>query len=183
MRTTVWLVMIAPLYALRVLCLLMNAEEQSALHLYGNGTVQSSVAWAKSKPALLFLRSVDWLTCWPCCLELCMQAQVCLLGPSWHTHVGVDTRLQLAKSFVVLQPYLFMPLRFAPYRGPSIPRSDQNTPVNVDSGLQAILGLVCEAKGWSESEAAERTTANFNAFYKESLEVMQAHAAGKQAVA
>ena len=50
--------------------------------------------------------------------------------------------------------------------------SDHNLVSEVDPGLEAMLGLVCEAKGWGREEAAERSYANFCEFYSVSLALM-----------
>jgi Tat protein secretion system quality control protein TatD with DNase activity len=50
--------------------------------------------------------------------------------------------------------------------------SDHNLVSEVDPGLEAMLGLVCEAKGWGREEAAQRTYANFADFFSGSLALM-----------
>lgn len=39
------------------------------------------------------------------------------------------------------------------------------TPLAVEGGMAAICAAVAAAKGWTLREAAERTLANFEAFY------------------
>lgn len=43
--------------------------------------------------------------------------------------------------------------------------SDHNTPTQIDASLDAILDVVCEAKGWDRQHAAQQAMANFDAFF------------------
>ena len=42
--------------------------------------------------------------------------------------------------------------------------SDQDSPLRIDPGLEEMLGIVAEAKGWSAEETAAKASENFIAF-------------------
>ena len=42
--------------------------------------------------------------------------------------------------------------------------SDQDSPSRIDAGLEEMLSIVAEAKGWSAEETAAKAIDNFNAF-------------------